>query len=184
MLFLTFWGFIFISPENAHYVILLISLLLIIIGFKGLLPYSEAEKWIKSTATINSFKETYETVKEGPYSETDYYYPLVEYSYQHNDIQHTNNCVTFEKQNIWTSGYNNWGDKLPDSEKPWHTWSPGCEIEVFINPKKPQVSVLLPAVSKKRKSHHLALIVAGVLIFITWATLQYHNITMQLTPTA
>ena len=150
-------------------------------GIKSLLPYYDAKKWKKEIATINTIHEIFESVKVSQYSSTNYYYPLVEYSYHYKGTKYTNNCVTFEKQNIWTSGYNNWGEKLPDNERPWYTWSPGCKLEVFINPKNPYISVLLPFISKARKSHHLALIVAGVLIFIIWAILKYNNITIKLT---
>ena len=168
-------------PEHAHYILLLISLLLIAFGAKASLPYCEAKKWIKSTATIRSLKETYEFVKESEYSKIKYYYPLVEYFYSYNNTTYTNTCVTFEKQNIWTSGYNLWGDKLPEKDKPWHSWKDNKEVTVYINPKSPQQSALLPFLSKKRRSHHLALIASGVLIFVIWALLIYYNNTLQLT---
>jgi hypothetical protein len=148
---------------------------LIYYGIKGLLPYYEVRKWVKGSAEICSLKELYEMVKDGQYSETKYYYPLVEYAYNYKGIKYLNNCVSFEKQNIWTSGLNGWGDKLPETNKPWHSWIINESVAVYINPELPQQSVLLPFLTKKRKSHHLALIFGGVLIFGLWLLLWYHN---------
>jgi len=169
-------AFIIFAPEHAHYVVLLISLFLIVSGYNGLLRYKKATKWLKDTAIVDSITETYDLI-QGRYSRTPFYYPEVEYSYLFNGTRYTNNCVTFEKQNIWTSGYNKWGDKLPEEDKVWHAWSQGNNTDVYINPKSPQQSVLFPFITKKRKSHHMAMIVGGILIFIVWLLLKYHNIT-------
>ena len=165
-------------PEHAHYILLLISLLLIAFGVKNLLPYFNAKKWIKSTATIRSLKETYELVQESEYYKTKYYYPLVEYFYSYNNSTYTGTCVTFEKQNMWISGYNSWGDKISKKEKPWSSWKENNQVTVYINKKSPHQSALLPFLSQKMRSHHLALIASGVLIFIAWVLLKYYNITI------
>lgn len=167
---------IIFAPEHAHYLVLLISLVLIISGYTGLLPYKKAKKWLRDTAVIDSITETHDLIQYGG-SSTPFYYPEVEYSYLYNGTRYTNSCVTFEKQNIWTCGYNNWGDELPEEDKAWYAWSQGNNAEVYINPKSPQQSVLFPFITKKRRSHHMAVIVSGILIFVAWLLLKYYNIT-------
>jgi hypothetical protein len=157
-----------LAPEYAHYALLLLSALLIARGIKSLLPYYQSKKWLKCKATIHRIEETFETVKVSQYSETEYYFPLVEYSYEFNSQSHSNDCVTFEKQNIWTSGHNAWGDILPETEKPWHSWTVGSYIDVYINPEKPHMSVLIATLSTSRKSHHFAVILSGVILLIIW----------------
>ena len=113
-------------------------------------------------------EETYKNVKEHQHSETKYYYPVVLYTYIFEGKEYRNSLVSFEIQNIWTTGYNGWGDKLPDSNKIWHSWKSGTVLDVYINPRNPNTSVLIPSITKHRKSHHLALIVSGILVFLFW----------------
>lgn len=169
VLFSALSAFVLVTPENAHHAILFIAIFLVSFGFIGIAPYLEAKNWLKSTAKILHIKEDFKNVMKSQYSETRYYYPVVLYTYTFEGKEYTNSLVSFEIQNIWSTGYNNWGDMLPDDNRIWHSWEPGTVLDVYIKPRNPAISVLLPVISNKRKSHHLALVAAGILVFLFWA---------------
>jgi len=173
------WGLIILTgvlilvfPDIKTTIVLIIALILMAFGLNGIIPYHVAKRWIKVKGTIEVIKEHVEEVWDQQYSATSYYYPLVKYIYNYDGNNYKNDRVSFEKQNIWTDGINLWGDKLPESDKPWHEWVEGKEIDVYINPKTPQESVLIPFLAKKRRSHHLALILSGVIVFVLWMLLK------------
>ena len=161
------------APDHAHHVALLISVLLISLGIKGISPYSKAKKWIKEKATIQFIEEDHETVRESQYLHIPYYFPNIEYAYDFHGTEYTNNLVSFERQNIWTCGLDMSGNKLPENSKPWNTWELGTVIDVYIDPNSPNQSVLFPVISKSRLFHHLAVIIGGCLVFSLWFIIVY-----------
>ncbi|MEW8551786.1 MAG: hypothetical protein AB2533_15170, partial [Candidatus Thiodiazotropha endolucinida] len=48
---------------------------------------------------------------------------------------------------------------------------PGDDIPVFINPENHSDTVLVNGASKARRSHHLALLLGGVLLGLIWLAL-------------
>lgn len=160
--------FILFFPSGAHFVILLFSLSLISVGIRKLYPYFRAKKWIKLQATILDIQEVEESVIQSESGPSKYYYPVIVYQYEYMDSQFQANQVCFEKQNIWLAEYNLWGDKLREQDKFWCNWQVGSEIPVFINPRNPGQSVLITELSPKHRSHHYAIALSGVLLFVVW----------------
>ena len=164
---------VYFYPRYAHLVILLIALILIILGAGNILPYWLVRKWQRHEAVITIITEAIEKVPESQYSLKNYYYPLINYHYQYNGQDYDSDKVSFEIENIWLPECNAWGDKLDEKEKFWHGWTQGTIIPIYINTAVPSESVVINRLSKKRRSHHYAVISAGVAILILWAVLRY-----------
>ena len=104
-----------------------------------------------------------------------YLYPEVEYEYSHNGQNYMSTVVADSVRDVWVPEINAFGDKTPEAKKIWQNWVCGAEVPVFINPQNPHQSVLINRPSKKRKSHLLALIVSGLLVFFVWAEIVVTN---------
>lgn len=157
-----------LAPEHAHYMLLIIALVLVTIGLGGLLKYSEQNNWIEKKAKIVSIEEIEEEVAESLYAKTRYYYPKAEYEYSVNGIAHKSSTVCFEKENLWVPEVNTWGDPTPREKRWWLNLNAGDLIPVYINPKKETEAVLIKHPSKHRRSHHAALVIGGILIGAIW----------------
>lgn len=165
--------FMMLFPDQKHHVLLLIAIFFLSLGLYGLTPYINAQNWIATNSLIKSIDETSEQVKEQKYTMTTYFYPSIEYSYEYNGKLYVNNKVSFDKKNIWTTGYNNWGDKLKETEKFWHNWKPGDTINIFVNASKPDQAVIIRELTKHRKSHHYAMVATGAIMFCIWLLTSY-----------
>ncbi|HKJ62761.1 MAG TPA: DUF3592 domain-containing protein [Hyphomicrobiales bacterium] len=164
----------FYSGDQSIHLALLIAFALMFYGYRGVLPYERAKDWVKGTAILLEYKEMSEVIP-GDESRTEYFFPLVWYEYRFNGEKHTGSQVSFEKENVWTANQTYWGGAQPESYKPWHAWEVGRIMDVYINPKKPEESVLMPTLSKARKSHHLAVTTAGAFVFILWILLVIYS---------
>lgn len=156
-----------VYPEHAHYLLLALALILIATGSKSLLTYIMASSWHKHPAIITSINEESVDIVHR-YAPIKYYYPLISYQYDFDGQNYTSSRVSFEVENIWISAIDNWGMEMPETDKFWSHWQTGDSIDVFINPKRPDQSVLVRDLNSKRKSHYLAYVVAGIIIGVAW----------------
>jgi len=164
--------FIFTSPLDAHNIILLIALVLIVIGGGNLLKYKSHQSWFHSTARLTSFEvKKHKELNQGP--PTIYLYPAVEYEYEVDGTVYKNDVVAFEKENIWVLDGYGWDGKLLQSKAKWSQWKVGMELPVFIDPENKEEAVLIVEISKRRRSHHLAFILAGVMLSALWLMFVY-----------
>lgn len=165
------FAFITVTPQHAHYLLLVIAATLCFLGSKALLHYKAQSRWIEKKATVKSLTER-EEVSISQYAKIKYYYPEIEYEYTVNGVRHLASTVSLEKENIWLPEINNWGDPIQPEKKWWLAVKPGDELPVFINPLNEYESVLINIETKSRKSHHLSLIVSGVLLALIWLILE------------
>ena len=157
-------------PDQAHLLALIVALLLIYFGLRGIAHYSRAEKWLPLEATICSVGEDWIDVSLR-YSKLRYFYPIVEYEYCFNGNDYKSDSVSFEVENIWVPESDAWGTKTKSGEKFWTGWRKGESIIVYVNPENPTESVVINKIDKKYRSQNLALIAGGVLIGFTWLCL-------------
>jgi len=171
VLLVVFAILIFIWPKQGHIVLLVIAAILIFLGIKSLIKYNLQSNWLEKTAKIKHINEIEEEVYLTATVTGKYYYPSIEYEYTLDGKLYTNNLVAYEKENIWVPETNNWGDPTPTKERWWLKLKQGEEIPVYINPNNKNESVLIQKVSKNWQSHHLALIVGGLIIIVLWGVL-------------
>ena len=140
------------------YILLLIGLALILWCALKTRVYLRARKWHKTQGVLLN-------VSEGEFKEfnelsppTFFKYPKAKYEYTVVDQAHLNDKVTFEIRNYFK--YENAGDEF------WNNWKEGETIDIFYNPSNPTESVIIPYMSKKRRSHYLALFFSGLLLII------------------
>ena len=166
MLFLGLsFAWIFLAPDSAHYVVLIMGMTLCFFGGKPLLRYREIHSWVESEGVLLRIDEVTEEVPDdhGPIV---YYFPAVEYEYSLDGENYQGNKVSVEKQNVWiTSEMSAWGIITP---KWWGKLEAGDKVPVFINPNNPTESMLIKNLSKARRSHHLALVVSGIILMVIW----------------
>jgi len=156
-------------PDLAHYLLLLLATLLVFVGASKLKRYSDKKDWIQSAAVLETVVERSKAIIESQYgAKRKYLYPEVEYEYIHDGQKYKSTALAESIQDVWVPEINMLGEKTPEAKKPWRNWGPGLKVPVYINPKDPRQTVILNQLSQKRRSHHLALIVSGVLIFFAW----------------
>ncbi|MES9825549.1 MAG: DUF3592 domain-containing protein [Candidatus Thiodiazotropha endolucinida] len=170
LLSIAYLVFLFV-PLQAHHLLLVIAAILILIGGGSLLKYRQQNNWLEDKAKIVDIEEQSEIVAIGQYSKLKYFYPVIEYEYAVDGKKHSSVTVAHEKENIWVPEVNGWGDPNPDTVRWWLSLKPGNDIPVFINPKNHSDTVLVKGASKARRSHHLALLLGGILLGLTWLTL-------------
>ncbi|MBT2990212.1 MAG: DUF3592 domain-containing protein [Candidatus Thiodiazotropha sp. (ex Ctena orbiculata)] len=158
------------APEYAHYILLLVAAILIVVGAGSLLNYRSQSSWLESKATLVSIEEHEEAVAISQYSRLKYYYPTIEYEYTANGKFYSGNRVSVEKENVWIPEVNAWGDPTPVEERWWLSLKPGDDLPVYINPRNHDQAVLIKGASKARSSHHLALLLGGMLVGLIWLT--------------
>jgi len=137
-------------------ILLLLGTLLILWGALKLRMYLNAKKWDKTHGILIE-------VSEGEFKELNLYstptvftYPKAKYKYSVGNEEYFNNAVTFEKRNCF---------KYKDGNNEfWNNWKEGENIDVFYNPSNPAESILIPYMSKNRRSHYLAIIISGLLL--------------------
>ena len=165
-------------PQYAHHLLLVISAALVLIGLGSLLKYKEQANWVEKKAKVKSVNECEEEVAISEYARLKYYYPEIEYEYVVNGSTRLGQAVSFEKENVWVPEVNNWGDPTPEEKRWWLSLKPGDELPVYINLRNENEAVLVKGVMKSRRSHHLALIVSGLLVGLIWLFLVNYNLTM------
>jgi len=137
-------------------ILFLLGFSLIVWAIVNSWKYLKAKKWHKTQGklievTHGSFQEL--NLYSSP---TVFSYPSATYTYTINNKPYKNNIVTFERNNLF---------KIKNIDKSfWDEWKAGDNIEVYYNPSNHTESALVPNMSKKRRSHYLALVVAGLLI--------------------
>jgi len=153
------------APAHAHWLLPAIAVALSTTGTVGLRRYLEYQRWQVAQATLTQFEEHSETPAG---TRVNYVYPMVEYEYRFGDALHTGNTVAHDKQNLWRAEFNAWGDASDRTRWPWHEWEVGGKVTVFIDPRSPQRSVLIRDLSARRRSHHVALVGAGIAVALAW----------------
>ncbi|MEW8507746.1 MAG: DUF3592 domain-containing protein [Candidatus Thiodiazotropha sp.] len=160
--------FFYLAPQYAHHALLVIASILMIIGGGSLFKYRSLGSWIEGSAKLVAIEEREEEVAVSQYSILKYHYPLIEYEYSADGRHYGGNTVSLEKENVWVPEVNNWGDPTPEEDRWWRGLKPGDDIPVYINPRNRGESVLVKGSSTSRRSHHLALLLGGLLIALIW----------------
>lgn len=144
------------------YLLVPIAAALMFVGIKGMLTYLRAKHWTPVTAEIISLSEGYKEVVIA-YSSFKHYFPVVQYRYVFAGKQYFSGRASLHIQDIWVCEVDGWGRATSDEKKIWHKWRVNEPIQVFVDPRKPQRSVIERGMPKVRRSHYLALIVSGIL---------------------
>lgn len=158
--------------DFIHNVVLIISITLFSIGAFRLNKYNALNKWIKLEAVISSIKEKYKDVALSEYTTVKYFYPVISYGYIINNHSYKSSSVSSNIENIWVCEVDNFGVKTKDENMFWRSLKNGDVIDVYINPNQPKEAVIVNAFSTNYKSHNLALIISGILIFSLWLYLK------------
>jgi len=160
--------FIFMFPEIAHHLILVIGAGMVFYSLRILKRYGELQSWTLEKAMIETIREVTDEQAEGSSVTLTYFYPEIKYHYMVNDKTYNSKTVSLEKQNIWCAESNIWGESLTENEKWWSALKVGYELSAYINPKNPEDSVLIRNLRNSRRSHHLAILSGGILICFLW----------------
>ncbi len=160
--------FIFMFPEIAHHLILVIGVGMIFYSLRILKRYGDLQSWTLKKAKIETIREVTDEQAEGSSGTLTYFYPEIKYHYMVEDKTYNSKTVSLEKQNIWCAESNIWGESLTENEKWWSALKVGYELSAYINPKNPEDSVLIKNLRNSRRSHHLAILSGGILICFLW----------------
>lgn len=127
--------------------------------------YNETNSWVKINGVILSFEEL---CKEVPdlYSTVKYYYPKATYKYNYENQEYQSNSIGNNMKNIQVCKTDSYGVETKPEKKFWSTWKENGNIEVYVNPKRPNESVIVNSMSKYFKLHNLALIISGILLLL------------------
>ena len=163
-------------PEYSHHLLLVIAALLVLPGIGALIQYRDQNRWIEKKAKLLRVSEFEETVIVSNSRRDNYFYPDIEYEYEVNGVRVICDRVAFEKENVWVPEFNQWGDKTPENKRWWLPLAEGDELPVFVNPRNHQEAVLIKGVDRTRRSHHLSLVLSGLLLVLIWLFLIYFGI--------
>ncbi len=159
-------------PDFLHFILLLIALILTASGVKSFISHKQRINWLEGEATIKTIIEQTYLDPHFYGGSTTYFYPEIEYIYTVDGKSLEGSIVSSEKENIWVTEYNNFGDLNSNENRWWIDLKPGDKLPVFINPENFKEAVLVKDFSDSRKSHHLALIVGGLLLLGAWVATQ------------
>jgi len=168
----------FYLPQHAHHVLLLIALVLSFTGAGALLEYRRQALWKRTNARVDSIREDEQDVAMGKTSCLTYYFPKIEYAYVIDGTAYKGTRVSYEKENVWINEADDWGVPIPEQRWWWRSIQAGDEIPAYVNPRKPHEAVLINRLSKHRRSHHLALLVSGILLALIWLLLFAYNLSL------
>ena len=160
--------FIYMFPEIARHLILVIGAGMMFYSFQILKQYGDLQSWTLEKAKIETIREVSDEEADGSSRTVRYFYPEIKYHYTFKDKTYNSKTVSLEKQNIWCAESNIWGESLTENEKWWSALKVGYELSAFINPKNPEESVLIRNLRNSRRSHHLAILSGGILICFLW----------------
>ncbi len=177
LLTLAFAVMIFL-PQHAHHLLLLIALILSLVSASALLEYRRQVYWKKTRARVDGIRECEQAVAIGKTSRLTYYYPQIEYAYVVDGTSYTGTLVSIEKENVWIAEFDDWGAPIPEHQRWWRSIQAGDEIQVYVNPYKPQQAVLVNSISRDRRSHHLALLIGGIILALVWLLLMAYGLTL------
>ena len=130
--------------------------------------YGDLQSWSLEKGKIERIREITDEQPDGSSRALKYYYPKIKYHYTIKGKTFQSEQVSHEKQNIWRAGANIWGEPITENEKWWSALKVGYELSAYINPNNPEDSVLIKNLSNSRRSHHLAILLGGILISFLW----------------
>lgn len=162
------FAIILLFPQHAHYLVLAMGGGLVARGIVPLWQYRALAGWTQRTAVIKRIEEREQAVPLSESTRNKYLYPAVEYEYLANGQPQLAQTVSLEKENVWVPEVDQWGTPTPATARWWRTLAPGDEIPVFVNPRDERKAVLVRTLDRRRRSHHLALVVAGVILLALW----------------
>lgn len=161
-------------PQQAHYLVLLISLGLLTYGVYKLWTAHNRAHWPRVTATLKTVNEESYTVVESQYGPPrKYVFPVVEYEYELSGSKHQSNQVASDIKDIAVPEMDAWGQPSPDSMMFWRSWAAGYTIPAYVNPENKDEAVLVPQLNRERRSHFIALIIGGLLLLAVWCVLLF-----------
>lgn len=153
------------------HLVLILGVALIALGAGRMIPYLRARNWVSGTARVLSIVELWSEVWLTYNVRMKYYFPQIQYEYQSQVGAHKSNRVSFEKQNVWVPEVDGWGNPTDKTKNFWAGWSKDSTIPIYVNPSNPMESVIIRALNKKRRSHHLAFIAGGTILILVWVLL-------------
>ena len=156
------------------HILLALGIGLAALGISKMLPYWRARNWQPWTARIISISEAWSDVSMR-YWMLKYYFPKIEYDYEFNGAIYKSEKVSFEKQNIWQPEVDAWGVHTDKGKYLWAPWKNESTIAIYVNPDNPTQSVIVKDLDRKRRSHHLAFTVGGLVVIVVWALLYLSN---------
>lgn len=162
---------VILFPRHAHYLVLAMGGVLVARGFIPLRRYRALEGWAQCTAVVKRIEEREEVMPLSESTRNKYFYPAVEYEYLANGQRHFAHTVSLDKENVWVPEVDQWGNPTPLSARWWLSLAPGSELPVFVNPRDEREAVLVRTLDRRRRSHHLALVVAGIILIALWPLL-------------
>lgn len=143
-------------PDKPFLLIIFVGASLMLWSSVNFLRYYRAKFWLETIATLQSVEVHNAPVPSGS-GKLTYLYPSLIYEFKVYDVRYTGNRASIELENIWVLDYKK-------KNAPWIGWHNDTEISVFYSPKNPEESCVFRDLSRKRRSHHLALFISGVLI--------------------
>ena len=158
-------------PSEAHYVVLAIGGTLLARGILPLRRYRAAATWVEVPAVITRVEECEHEIALSESAHEKYCYPSMEYEYRVDGRPYRARTVSFEKENVWVPMRDASGKPTAATARWWLAMAPGSEVSVFVNPRDVSQAVLVRALRKRRRSHHLALAAAGGLLISAWLVL-------------
>lgn len=139
--------------------IVALGAILLAIGGRRLWQYRVITSWPTTTGTLLkvSVGSARERIK---YSDISYVYPVASYQYAVQGCHYQSDRLCLDPKSSW----------LPTelaAFAPWKDWKPGTTVTVHFDKVPPTSSVLFPALHPRRRSHFLAMVLAGVLLILT-----------------
>lgn len=148
--------------SSANIMLYISGIILICYGIYSLKKIHSQKRWLPVKIDITDIKISSGEESLSPYNVVTYYFPVANYHYSYESHQYTGSRVAYDKKSIWSEDKNEIEELIKRISE---------NRVAYINPDKPNDSVILRTLSKHRRSHYLALILSGILIIVIAAYL-------------
>lgn len=138
--------------------IVICGIVFLVVGGRRLWQYHVVQSWSTTEGTLVevSTGTARERIK---YSDLTYVFPIAAYQYSVQGHVYQSERLSIDPKSVWLSAES-------VDLAPWKHWKPGAPIPVHFDSARPDRSVVFPKLHPHRRSHFLALVLAGFLIIL------------------
>ncbi|MGB5601349.1 MAG: DUF3592 domain-containing protein [Gammaproteobacteria bacterium] len=152
--------------------LLLISIACIVYSARKYYLYYSMNAWVEVSAVILSINEEAEKVLLSEVASMNYYYPRMKYRYHYGDVTYQSDIVGNDIKSIWMPEFDDFSYPTKREDYFWNNWKKGGSIKVFINPKKPEKSIIVKPIERKDLNYEFLKLFCGIAILLVWLFLK------------
>ncbi len=113
--------------------------------------------WPRTTGTISTTRIAERSVADSGHMRRTYFYPEIEFTYALDGRERSSARVALDPKSVWSPDRRTVEALVADLV-------PDARVTVYVDPRRPDLAVVFPGLSAQRRSHYVAVTLAGLLI--------------------